>query len=133
MKPEPIQGAKFQFLPAYSKPAILKQEEWLNSVKGKLNFFATGVIVDADQDNAYVTFISDERGWHPPTKDYKDKNGDTVNAILFPKTAIPYRAIQNFSKDYIIKHFHPDNPEVQQEFKFEKKIRTFNEFINERK
>lgn len=120
-----ITDAEFWFKPEYSKPAILKQDKWLNSVRKNLTFLALGVIVDADEKNSYVTFIQNKRtGKFLPVKDYRDKNGKLVQGLIFPRTAVPHEAILNYDKEYILNHFKRLK---QQELKFEGK--TFKRYI----
>jgi hypothetical protein len=113
MKAQPITGAEFFFKKEYAKPfGPMRKYAMIGMVDA--------YIVDADQEHVYVDFLH-----------YKD-NGQMVNRkYYFHPLRIPYSAIQNMKKDDIIRHFHPDNPVVQQEFKFESK--TFKQFIKGRK
>ena len=112
MKREPITNAKVSFKKKYAKPFG----------PGK-RFLKPGLvdayIVGADQEGVLIDFLH-----------YAD-NGEMINRkYYFHPTKVPYSAIESgHSKEELIGHFHPDNPEVQQEFKFESKKKTFKDYL----
>jgi hypothetical protein len=114
MKQDPITDAQISFKKSYAKPFGPGKRY----IKPGL---VDAYIVGADQDGVLVDFLH-----------YAD-SGQAINRnYYFHPTKVPYSAIESgHTKEELIRYFHSDNPEVQQEFQFEGKHRTFKDFLKD--